>query len=228
MIVSINAVPEANKITLLKQIAGCTIDEVEQPKVKHDEEANAKWEAHKRESQARFEEEEKKKNEFILNNPISGAEQVKKYDLQEGDITLDVSENRDDSLYWKFRIVQKIKRTLFEVPYNYETKEAKDSYLSHKIKFPYSGYVIKNISKIEKKEVEQPVSKVQKIKDMVNELKLVDYSEKAIAVIGNTKDYKDTLKSLGGRFNFNLSCGAGWIFPKSKSDELKRKLNLSL
>lgn len=52
--------------------------------------------------------------------------------------------------------------------------------------------------------------------------------EKAIAVIGETKNYKDTLKSLGGRFNFNLTCGAGWIFPKSKANEIKNKLNLTL
>ena len=59
-----------------------------------------------------------------------------------------------------------------------------------------------------------------------NGLQLVDYSDKAIAIIGDTKKYKDTLKSLGGRFNFNLSCGAGWIFPKSKENEIKNKLQI--
>jgi hypothetical protein len=50
---------------------------------------------------------------------------------------------------------------------------------------------------------------------------IVDYSEKAIAVVGDTKSIKDELKKMGGRFNFRLSCGAGWIFPKSKQDEIK-------
>lgn len=45
------------------------------------------------------------------------------------------------------------------------------------------------------------------------QLSIVDYSEKAFAVVGNTKPVKDELKKLGGRFNAKLSCGAGWIFP---------------
>lgn len=45
-------------------------------------------------------------------------------------------------------------------------------------------------------------------------VQIIDYSDKAIAVIGDTKPIKDKLKALGGKFNFRLSCGAGWIFPK--------------
>lgn len=47
-------------------------------------------------------------------------------------------------------------------------------------------------------------------------VQLVDYSEKSFAVIGETKPIKDKLKELGGVFNFRLSCGAGWIFSKTK------------
>lgn len=45
-------------------------------------------------------------------------------------------------------------------------------------------------------------------------VQIVDYSEKAFAVIGDTKTIKENLKTLGGRFNYNLSCGPGWIFSK--------------
>lgn len=57
-------------------------------------------------------------------------------------------------------------------------------------------------------------------------LRMVDYSEKAVAVVGDTKAVKDLLKSMGGRFNSRLSCGAGWIFSKKKADELKAVLEL--
>lgn len=53
---------------------------------------------------------------------------------------------------------------------------------------------------------------------------IIDYSDKAIAVIGDTKAIKDALKELGGRFNFRLSCGAGWIFPKTKMEDVKKLL----
>ena len=57
-------------------------------------------------------------------------------------------------------------------------------------------------------------------------IQIIDYSEKAIAVVGDTRVIKDTLKSLGGRFNNRLSCGAGWIFPKSKEATIKATLSL--
>jgi len=57
-------------------------------------------------------------------------------------------------------------------------------------------------------------------------LKIVDYSDKAFAVIGETKPIKDTLKALGGRFNMFLTCGAGWIFPKTKMNQVKLRLSL--
>lgn len=53
------------------------------------------------------------------------------------------------------------------------------------------------------------------------QIQIIDYSEKAIAVIGETKPIKDKLKELGGRFNFRLTCGAGWIFPKTKLSEIE-------
>lgn len=58
------------------------------------------------------------------------------------------------------------------------------------------------------------------------ELEIVDYSEKAVAVFGDTKTIKDELKSIGGKFNprlnYNGGKRAGWIFPKSKLGELDK------
>jgi hypothetical protein len=59
-----------------------------------------------------------------------------------------------------------------------------------------------------------------------NTLQIIDYSDKAFAVIGETKPIKETLKALGGRFNMFLKCGAGWIFPKTKLQTVKIKLSL--
>jgi hypothetical protein len=52
-------------------------------------------------------------------------------------------------------------------------------------------------------------------------IQIIDYSDKAIAVVGDTKPYKEDFKKLGGRFNFRLSCGDGWVFPKSKRSEIE-------
>lgn len=56
-------------------------------------------------------------------------------------------------------------------------------------------------------------------------LEIVDYSEKAIAVFGDTKVVKEQLKELGGRFNPSLNYNgekrAGWIFSKKQADKVK-------
>lgn len=71
--------------------------------------------------------------------------------------------------------------------------------------------------------------KVEEAKEVeavtVEDLEMVDYSEKAIAVFGDTKAIKEQLKELGGRFNpalnYNGEKRAGWIFSKKKADEVR-------
>ncbi len=53
------------------------------------------------------------------------------------------------------------------------------------------------------------------------EYSIIDYSEKSIALIGDTREMKEHLKKLGGRFNRGLRCGPGWIFSKKKEAALR-------
>lgn len=65
----------------------------------------------------------------------------------------------------------------------------------------------------------------------VDGLEIVDYSEKAIAVFGETNEIKDHLKELGGKFNpalkYNGEKRAGWIFSKKKAEKVRALLALS-
>ena len=49
-------------------------------------------------------------------------------------------------------------------------------------------------------------------------MKIVDYSDRSIAVIGKTKPYKDDLKLLGGYFVYRTQWGPAWIFRTKKRD----------
>ena len=74
--------------------------------------------------------------------------------------------------------------------------------------------------------------KVEEAKDVeavtAEGLEIVDYSEKAIAVFGDTKAIKEQLKELGGRFNPSLNYNgekrAGWIFSKKQADKVRELL----
>lgn len=64
------------------------------------------------------------------------------------------------------------------------------------------------------------------IEPVSGEFSIVDYSEKAIAVTGDTKAVKEQLKNLGGKFNAKLTCGPGWIFSKKKEGEVRAVLGI--
>jgi len=57
------------------------------------------------------------------------------------------------------------------------------------------------------------------------ELKKIEYSQKALAVIGQTFEIKDELSAMNGRFNRFLTCGPGWIFPKTKEAEIDKLIH---
>ena len=59
-------------------------------------------------------------------------------------------------------------------------------------------------------------------------LEIVEYSEKAIAVFGDTKPIKDVLKGLNGLFRANLTYNgerrAGWIYSKKQETKVREAL----
>lgn len=96
--------------------------------------------------------------------------------------------------------------------------------------FDIGFFVDISIGNCEKDYIFKPKIKKCNLKNNVaiikkDELELVEYSEKALALFGNTKPIKSQLKELGGRFNKFLTHQeekkAGWIFSKKKNDQLK-------
>jgi len=68
-------------------------------------------------------------------------------------------------------------------------------------------------------------SKPEKPKNPYN-LQIIDYSDKAVAVIGDTKAVKATLQAHGGKYNPFLKCGKGWIFPKYKEPQIRSQFGI--
>lgn len=59
-------------------------------------------------------------------------------------------------------------------------------------------------------------------------IEIVEYSEKAIAVFGDTKPIKDVLKDLNGLFRANLTYNgerrAGWIYSRKQEQKVRETL----
>lgn len=52
-------------------------------------------------------------------------------------------------------------------------------------------------------------------------MSIVDYGEHSIAVIGNTKPYKDSLKAMGGYYRSNTQWGPAWTFSSKKREAIQ-------
>lgn len=62
--------------------------------------------------------------------------------------------------------------------------------------------------------------------DETPQIRIVDYSEKCFAVVGDTFPVRTQLKALGAwKFNKFLSCGAGWLFSKDKRQAVEAFIN---
>lgn len=58
----------------------------------------------------------------------------------------------------------------------------------------------------------------------MTKIHIEDYSEKAFALMGDTRPHKERIKELGGKWNSNLSIGAGWIFSVKSRDKVEEWL----
>jgi hypothetical protein len=96
---------------------------------------------------------------------------------------------------------------------------------SEKVNEPTRGSP-KVLEKVVEK-TEKVVEKTAQIKSVENKeestesdtIEINDYTEKTFIVQGNTKDYKDKLKEIGGKWN---GFKKFWIFPNSKREEVEK------
>lgn len=65
---------------------------------------------------------------------------------------------------------------------------------------------------------------VDKKETSVEPLILVSYSEKAFVVCGETKNFKELLLKLGGKYNAKLKCGQGWVFAVKNQEKILKTL----
>ena len=138
---------------------------------------------------------------------------------------------------WKQLIKQLVKRRNFvtqdETKIEIVDVRFIDSIQGHEVIYNFEG---KEYSTREYKKVETAKSAPEKKETpeqtttAANGVDVVDYSERAIAVTGNTYEIKETLKQLGGKFNKFLKINggnvAGWIFPKTKKSEVLNVLGI--
>ncbi|MDL2262985.1 fusion protein [Bacteroidales bacterium OttesenSCG-928-I21] len=134
---------------------------------------------------------------------------------------------------------------LSEFNEDYEHREkysVGDGYYLGKSK--YSGWIIEKIPVYDRnrtiedlaytagqeENIRISISATPTAETIIEKCVIIDYSQKALAVFGETRPVKEQLKASGGRFNPKLTHNgekkAGWIFSKSKEQELRKILKI--
>lgn len=155
--------------------------------------------------------------------------------------------NESFDIIYKFR---KYNKTKAQKQFRFINVEYKNE-IPEILEFVYNGYsdnkstrseiigYVKNTNNNnnptnEKKEMKNEPT-TTKVKETTNEqnkptftnlIRVVEYSEKSFAIVGDTKPIKEILLNLGGKYNRYLTCGIGWIFSNKKRSEVMLKLNL--
>lgn len=118
-----------------------------------------------------------------------------------------------------FRVLDAV--TTYASSFRYNDSDGMQDYFDTNF---YLSISISREYKVVKPKSKKSIIKPEKVEESKG-MEVVDYSEKAIAVFGDTKAIKDQLKGLGGRFNPSLNYNgekrAGWIFSKKKADEVR-------
>lgn len=110
--------------------------------------------------------------------------------------------------------------------YNYDDSDGMIDY------FDTNFYLFENVAGQDewkqvtdrKARISAPTGEVHPESAQVTEgVRIVAYSDRALAVVGDTKPLRDMLKSLGGRFNAGLTVDgvrrAGWVFSRNRYTE---------
>jgi len=221
--INIGGVREENKIKVIENICNTDINTINSKISEKENEIKLKREKANDEYKLKLEN-DKKLKEPLLNiarkTLIESGYELKNVEITNNLTIIKIGADIEKEL--PIYIVYKYKKEPRQKLFRYTRTESND--LNEALN--YSGYSYETTSKMTKTigYVLMETTK-ETIKETTKKTKatveIIKYSEKSIAVIGDTKPIKDKLKELGGRFNAKLTCGAGWIFPSKKENELK-------
>lgn len=227
--ICINAIYAANINEFILKATGQTVEQIKTSIEAKKEIERKEIEARKLESQKVFAAEQLIKKEILSTLNIPYTINTGKT-IQNNDIVLSIGIDTDTRkvtyTYRQYRITGRQKNfryfdcycnELTDIDkldfgsYGYETssKTTKGGYLVHTEAKP----IVNTVNIVSTKNIVTTAIKPS--------VQIINYSDKAIAVIGDTKPYKDKLKELGGRWNPNLNCGMGWIFSKNAESKVK-------
>lgn len=243
--IRINAIYEKNVTDLIENITDKSVNEIERIIAKKEAERKAKIDANNKEWEQRKAEKESIFNEFKTqaNTLLSDNNFIQTNEVPKLGKYIQLTQNYNNECYYNVLIAKKSIK-YYKVDSNkFETfADALNFYNSidvNNYQFSYRASKtvrLRDIYSLADTCENKPTESTKKVSDSNRpqtnntDVILIDYSTKAIALIGNTKPIKEKIKSLGGRFNKYLTVDnkkvPGWIFPKAKQSEIINRLNL--
>ncbi len=225
--INIGAILETNLLPCIENICQATITDIEAKfevqRIKREQEEEQRKQDREKEIQERKEKQApllEAAREMLTNAGFVLQEKQPIYDGFIGiKIGTDIETGRFNFVAYKYTKGAKQKKFRFEketsdtLQFNFR-ENCSDLYRQETRNTEFTGYV-KPVEKVAPAQL--PEAKKEGIKT-------VQYSDKCIAVYGETKSIKEELKSIGAKFNGFLTIEgvkqAGWILPLTQSNKL--------
>lgn len=216
--INIGGIYEANIPAAVFNITGKTVEEIETAIQERETAEKLKWEQYKEEQKKQ--QEERDAAAAILIQPVK-EEILKICDLKKGEIynglvvyTLQPNTERGEVIIKATKYTRTEREKKFRKQESYTTIDKLKEVEFHSSRWDvsknqFSGYVLKS--------EEKPLPIKQ-------DIQVVQYSDKCMAIFGDTRPIKEKLKAIGGKFNPYLTHNGertpGWILPTTKREQI--------
>ena len=237
--INIGAIMETNVIPCIENITKVSIADIEAKEAKKQAEYEAREKQRKLEYTAEIEAKKAKQAPLmeaarqILTD--AGYTLQEKTPLEQGKIYVkietDIETGRFNFVAYKYSKEARQKKWRYEkttsTDLNFEFKVKNWYDTGGQTMYNYATGWVKQVAPTPHPETKQPVKPIAAPSIKGNVI-LVNYSDKAIALFGDTKAIKEQIKAIGGRFNPFLNNNgqkeAGWILPAAKIEQAKSLL----
>ena len=238
--INIGAILEANVIPCIENITKVSMAAIEAKEA----DKQAKYEAREKQRKAEYaaEMEAKKAKQAPLMEAArqiltdAGYTMQEKTPLEVGKIYVkietDTETGRFNFVAYKYSKEARQKKWRYEkttsTDLNFEFKEKSWYDNGQQTAYDYASGWVKQVAPAPQPGTKQPVKPIA-APAAKGTVILVNYSDKAIALFGDTKAIKEKIKAIGGRFNPFLNNGgqkeAGWILPATKREAAMQLIN---
>jgi hypothetical protein len=226
--INIGGILESNVVKCIENITQLSMAEIEaketERRIREEKEQQERKEKYRQEIEAKKAKQLPLMEEARKLLSSSGYTLAEKKAIENGDIFIKIEADTETNKF--YFVAYRYSKEARQKKFRYEKAKSTDLNFEFSDSFYSKQETIQTTQTGWVKAKEKPKQASENTEKAIHtgEVTIVHYSEKAIALFGDTRPFKDKIKDLGGRFNPYLNNNgtkqAGWILPTTKIQQV--------